>query len=108
MPVCRNETRPGKSSVVAAWRNVCDKGTLKKELRDWVAFKVSASCSLHFDLGSVRDTLLYLQSDAAATPGMERLSETLAEAIAEINRIESVSPAGEPQIISSRFLPARL
>ncbi len=60
------------------------------------------------DLGSVRDTLLYLQSDAAATPGMERLSETLAEAIAEINRIESVSPAGEPQIISSRFLPARL
>lgn len=60
------------------------------------------------DLGSVRDTLLYIQSDAAATPGMERLSETLAVAIAEINRIESVSPASEPQIISSRFLPARL
>lgn len=60
------------------------------------------------DLSSVRDTLLYMQSDAAGTPGMERLSETLAEAIAEINRIESVSPASEPQIISSRFLPARL
>lgn len=61
------------------------------------------------DLAGVRDTLLYIQSDAAATPGMEQLSETLSEAIAEINRIETVTPASENQhIISSRFLPARL
>lgn len=61
------------------------------------------------DLTSVRDTLLYLQSDAAQTPGMERLSEALAEAIAEINRIETLNPHSETrEIMSSRFLPARL
>lgn len=61
------------------------------------------------DLTSVRDTLLYIQSDAASTPGMERLSETLAEALAEINRIETLTPErASSHIISSRFLPARL
>ncbi len=61
------------------------------------------------DLNGVRDTLLYMQSDAAQTPGMERLSETLAEAIAEINRIETLNPLSDTQdIMSSHFLPARL
>lgn len=61
------------------------------------------------DLTGVRDTLLYMQSDAAQTPGLERLSETLSEAIAEINRIETVTPASDTQsIIAARFLPARM
>jgi hypothetical protein len=61
------------------------------------------------DLASVRDTLHYLQSDAAQTPGMERLSETLRAAIAEVTRIETLTPDTEQaHVISSRFLPARL
>lgn len=44
------------------------------------------------DISSIRDTLLYIQSDVAHAPGMERLAGSVADALREIAVIERDMP----------------
>jgi hypothetical protein len=61
------------------------------------------------DLGSVRDTLLYIESDVAHAPELERLAAAIRAALTEIEKLEAkygtknrVAPA------AVHFLPAGL
>lgn len=61
------------------------------------------------DLASVRDTLLYIESDLNEAPELTRLADAIHAALAEIDRLElSGSSFETPEIIAARFLPARL
>ncbi|NOT70066.1 MAG: hypothetical protein HOP09_01925 [Hyphomicrobium sp.] len=61
------------------------------------------------DLASVRDTLLYLESDLAGAPGLERIANAISDALAEIDRMElSAAPFEAPAVTQARFLPAGL
>lgn len=61
------------------------------------------------DLASVRDTLLYIESDLAGTPGLERVANAISDALAEIDRMElTCKPFEAPAVTQARFLPARL
>ncbi|MEQ1652132.1 MAG: hypothetical protein ABL897_06575 [Hyphomicrobium sp.] len=61
------------------------------------------------DLASVRDTLLYIESDLNDAPHLERLADAVRSALAEIDRMElSSTPFEMPQISQARFLPAQL
>ena len=63
----------------------------------------------HIDLASVRDTLLYIESDLDHAPELERLATAIRSALAEIDRIELSDRTCAPlAITASRFLPTRL
>jgi hypothetical protein len=63
----------------------------------------------HIDLASVRDTLLYIESDLQCAPELHRLADAVRAALAEIDRIElSNEPAKAPEITGAHFLPATL
>jgi hypothetical protein len=61
------------------------------------------------DLASVRDTLLYIESDLNHAPDLERLASAIRSALAEIDRIEAATGTFEKQdATSASFIPARL
>jgi hypothetical protein len=61
------------------------------------------------DLASVRDTLLYIESDLAAAPELTRLTDAIHSALAEIDRLELSNASFDlPEITAARFVPARL
>lgn len=63
----------------------------------------------HIDLSTVRETLLYMQSDVRSQPGLEAVAAALAETISEIDRVvERVEPAPRADVISASFIPAGL
>ncbi len=60
------------------------------------------------DLASVRDTLLYIESDLNEMPELHRLASAVRDCLAEIDRMELTGGRFEtPQITGGRFLPAR-
>ncbi|HMN37093.1 MAG TPA: hypothetical protein PKD49_05195 [Hyphomicrobium sp.] len=63
----------------------------------------------HIDLETVRETLLYIESDCRDCAGLERVSAAIAQAISEIDRVhEGSEPRGRTDVISASFLPAGL
>ncbi len=66
----------------------------------------------NIDLASVRDTLLYIDSDLRMSPAHTRLSAAIKTALAEIERLDESGDAAnagaaEPRFTGARFLPAR-
>jgi hypothetical protein len=60
------------------------------------------------DLASVRDTLLYIESDVGHVPELGRLAVAVRSALAEIDRLERAEmPIEKPDFTAARFLPAR-
>lgn len=60
------------------------------------------------DLASVRDTLLYIESDLNQTPELERLASAVRNCLAEIDRMELVGGKFEtPAITGNHFMTAR-
>jgi hypothetical protein len=61
---------------------------------------------VQIDLASVRDTLLYIESDLGQSPDMYRLAAAIRSALAEIEKLEAADAGTEPRpITASRFLP---
>ena len=59
------------------------------------------------DIATVRDTLLYIESDLARSPDHERLAAVIRQALAEIDRLESSNGNIEHLPVAAvRFLPA--
>ncbi|MDX2307539.1 MAG: hypothetical protein NW216_04805 [Hyphomicrobium sp.] len=56
------------------------------------------------DLGTVKETLLYMRDDARAVPGLEKVSAALDEAIREIDVAERRSNL---KALPTRFEPVR-
>lgn len=64
---------------------------------------------VQIDLSSVRDTLLYIESDLKRSSDMTRLAAAIRSALTEIDRLEgSDLEIDKPEFTSARFLPARL
>jgi len=70
----------------------------------------------HIDLATVRETLLYIESDCRDCPELKRVADALAQTLGEIDRaIDALdrpreidgSPA-RPNVISASFVPAGL
>lgn len=60
------------------------------------------------DLASVRDTLLYIESDLNGAPELHRLADAVRACLAEIDRMElSGRPFEPPKTTCARFLPTR-
>lgn len=61
------------------------------------------------DLASVRDTLLYIESDFEHAPELQRVTDAIRAALAEIDRIElSDRKLQAPEITGAQFLPAQI
>lgn len=64
--------------------------------------------SVAIDLASVRDTLLYIESDLNHAPELQRLAIAVRGALTEINRLEqSDTGITKPDFTAARFLPMR-
>lgn len=64
---------------------------------------------VRIDLASVRDTLLYIESDLTGAQDYERLAAAVRNALGEIERLESANGRSEPApATSARFIPAQL
>lgn len=69
------------------------------------AFLPSAK-RLAIDIGSVRDTLRYLESDLRHTSEYARLADTLRTALVEIDRLEKSCVKSTPKaVLSTQFRP---
>lgn len=65
--------------------------------------------SHRIDLCSVRDTLLYIESDIAGTAEYQALASAVRSALSEIARLEADGGAiAKRPATAARFLPARL
>ncbi len=63
----------------------------------------------HIDLASVRDTLLYIESDLESAPELHRITDGIRAALAEIDRIElSDKTLKTPDITVALFVPVTL
>ena len=63
----------------------------------------------HIDLETVRETLLYIESDCRECPGLERVAARIAETISEIDRLDDrLGSRAESNVVSASFLPVRL
>ena len=63
---------------------------------------------VHIDLSTVRETLLYIESDLTRTPKLDRLAFAIRQALKEIERLEGSSGDVEkPPVRTARFVPAR-
>lgn len=63
---------------------------------------------VRIDLASVRDTLLYIESDLTGSAEYERLVAAVRSALTEIDRLESANGRSEPApATSARFVPAQ-
>jgi hypothetical protein len=57
------------------------------------------------DLSTLRETLHYMHDDMAHAPGLEKLRDALAHALAEAKAAEANARARPANIINARFLP---
>lgn len=63
----------------------------------------------HIDLETVRETLLYMESDCRDYPDLEGVAAALALTLAEIDRVEDcVAERPRVDVISASFVPAGL
>jgi hypothetical protein len=63
--------------------------------------------AVQIDLASVRDTLLYIESDLGQSPQLHRLAVAVRSALSEIDRLEQADlDIAKPDFAASRFLPA--
>ena len=72
-------------------------------------FKLSdlARAKPRIDLETMRETLLYIESDCRENAGLERVASALTEAIAEIERLEaSNGPKHKAEPFYAHFVPA--
>lgn len=64
---------------------------------------------LHIDLETVRETLLYIESDCRDYPGLESVAAALAVTLAEIDRVQDrIEEKPRVEVISASFVPAGL
>jgi hypothetical protein len=72
-------------------------------------FKVSKAPrrTVTIDLASVRDTLLYIESDLHQSPRFDHLAAAIRSALVEIERLEPDGKIERPEITAGRFLPMR-
>ncbi len=72
-------------------------------------FKLSdlARTKPRFDLETIRETLLYIESDCRENAGLERVAAALTEAIDEIERLEALNgPKHKAEPFYAHFVPA--
>ncbi len=72
-------------------------------------FKLSdlARAKPRFDLETIRETLLYIESDCRENAGLERVAAALTEAIDEIERLEALNgPKHKAEPFYAHFVPA--
>ena len=61
------------------------------------------------DLQTVRETLVYMESDCRDCPGLEGVAAALGHTITEIDRVNSEQDSGQPRdVVAAKFLPAGL
>lgn len=59
------------------------------------------------DLETIRDTLLYIESDCRESAELERVAAALTEAITEIERLEALNgPKHKAEPFYAHFVPA--
>jgi hypothetical protein len=64
---------------------------------------------VRIDLESVRDTLLYIESDLRHAQGLETVAAAVAQVLVEISRVEEELGVDRSQpMISAHFVPAGL
>jgi hypothetical protein len=64
--------------------------------------------SAKIDLASVRDTLLYIESDLSQAPQMHRLRNAVRSALQEIERLQPAEvEIAEPKFAAAHFVPAQ-
>jgi hypothetical protein len=64
--------------------------------------------SISIDLASVRDTLLYIESDLNRAPELQRLAIAVRAALTEIDQLErGDTKVVKPDFTAARFLPVR-
>jgi hypothetical protein len=70
---------------------------------------VPAKIPSHIDLDTIRETLLYIESDFRDCVALARVSAALSVAIEEIERLEALQGSSRrPEIVAAHFLPAGL
>jgi hypothetical protein len=72
-------------------------------------FKLSdlARAKPRIDLETIRETLLYIESDCRENAGLERVAAALTEAIDEIERLEALNgPKHKAEPFYAHFVPA--
>ena len=59
------------------------------------------------DLETIRETLLYIESDCRENAGLERVAAALSQALAEIERLETLNgPKHKAEPLYAHFVPA--
>lgn len=59
------------------------------------------------DLETIRETLLYIESDCRENAGLERVAAALSEALEEIERLEAMNgPKHKAEPFYAHFVPA--
>ena len=59
------------------------------------------------DLETIRETLLYIESDCRENAGLERIAAALSEALEEIERLEALNgPKHKAEPFYAHFVPA--
>lgn len=69
---------------------------------------VRGSRKTSIDLESVRETLLYMQSDLRNAPGLEGVAAAVGSAIAEIARVEGDIGSPKAAVVAAHFRPIDL
>ena len=72
-------------------------------------FKLSdlARAKPRIDLETIRETLLYIESDCRENAGLERVASALTEALEEIERLEAQNgPKHKAEPFYAHFVPA--
>lgn len=57
------------------------------------------------DLPTIRETLIYIESDCKGRPGFEQIAAAIAVAISEIDRIRSDFDLRSTPVSPARFIP---
>lgn len=61
------------------------------------------------DLQTVRETLVYMESDCRECPGLEGVAAALEQTITEIDRVGSAQDEAQPREVTAvKFIPAGL
>ncbi len=59
------------------------------------------------DLETIRETLLYIESDCRENAGLERVAAALSQALEEIERLEALNgPKHKAEPLYAHFVPA--
>lgn len=71
----------------------------------WRRASHQPSSRVALDVDSIRDTLLYLESDTRGTAGCERLHAAIRAALVEVDGLDrQAHGSSPPQVVSSRFI----